>query len=250
VGVRPGRAGVGHNEWVLRDVWDANAGDWIAWSRAPGHDSYWRFHRDAFLSLVPPPGRLTLDVGCGEGRVSRDLARLGHKVVGDDGSRSMAAAAATHPEPGGPVVVGDAALLPFPDSVADCVVMFMSLQDIDDMEAAIAEAARVLVAGGRLLIAITHPVNTAGSFEESSDGSPRPFVIRDSWFERSPRADTCERGGLTMAFHSEHRPLQAYTDALADSGFLIERIKEVTEPDPDDKWHRMPLFLHLRAVMA
>jgi hypothetical protein len=22
----------------------------------------------------------------------------------------------------------------------------------------------------------------------------------------------------------------------------------VTEPDPEDTWHRMPLFLHLRAV--
>ena len=51
-----------------------------------------------------------------------------------------------------------------------------------------------------------------------------------------------------MTFHSEHRPLHDYTDALADAGFLIERIREVGDPDPADKWHRVPLFLHLRAV--
>jgi SAM-dependent methyltransferase len=235
---------------MLRDAWEANAADWIAWSRADGHDSYWRFHRDAFLSLVPPPGRLTLDLGCGEGRVSRDLVRRGHRVVGMDGSKTMAAAAASHPEAAKAVVQADAARLPILDDVADCVVMFMSLQDIDAMEQAIAEAARVLEYGGHLVIAITHPANTAGKFEAAGDGAaPRPFVIRGSWFERGLRTDTCERDGFTMNFHSEHRPMQAYTEALAQSGFLIERLLEVTEPDPADKWNRMPLFLHLRTVL-
>ena len=57
-----------HTGLVLRDAWDRHAGEWISWARAPGHDSDWRFHRDAFLQLVPPPGRLTLDMRCGEGR--------------------------------------------------------------------------------------------------------------------------------------------------------------------------------------
>ena len=52
-----------------------------------------------------------------------------------------------------------------------------------------------------------------------------------------------------MTFHSEHRPLQAYADALADCGFLIERSREVGERDPADKWSRIPLFLHVRAVL-
>jgi SAM-dependent methyltransferase len=235
---------------MLRDAWEVNADGWIAWSRAPGHDSYWRFHRDAFLPLVPPPGRLTLDIGCGEGRLSRDLVRLGHQVVGIDGSMTMAAAASSHAEPVKAVVQADAAQLPLPDCMVDCVTMFMSLQDNDAMERAIDEAARVLVCDGHLIIAITHPANTAGAFEASTDDSSRPFVIRDSWFERGLRSDTCERDGLTMNFHSEHRPLQAYTEALAQSGFIIDRLREVTEPDPNDKWHRMPLFSHLRAVLA
>ena len=62
--------------------WDEQAAAWTAWARAPGHDSYWQFHREAFLALVPPPGRLTVDIGCGEGRVSRDLRAAGHPEPG------------------------------------------------------------------------------------------------------------------------------------------------------------------------
>jgi SAM-dependent methyltransferase len=233
---------------MLRDAWDDNAEAWILWARTPGHDSYWRFHRDTFLPLVPAPGRITLDIGCGEGRVSRDLARLGHTVIGVDVSSVMAVSASTHADARGPVLVGDAAALPLPNAVADCVVAFMSLQDIDAMELAIAEAGRVLCRGGHLLIAIAHQTNTAGKFVGAGAIDIPPFVIEGSWFERKALADTCERGGLTMTFHSEHRPLRDYSDALADARFLIERIREVEDPDPEDKWHRIPLFLHLRAV--
>ncbi len=180
--------------------------------------------------------------------MSRDLGRLGHVVIGIDGSSMMATAAATHAESPGPVLVGDASVLPFDDGIADCVVAFMSLQDVDEMELAIAEAGRVLGAGGRLVLAITHQVNTAGHFVSGEEGRSAPFVIEGSWFERRTLADTCERDGLTMTFHSEHRPLTDYTDALAEGGFMIERIGEIRDPDPSDKWHRIPMFLHMRAV--
>ncbi|MBO0694054.1 MAG: hypothetical protein J2P58_14215, partial [Acidimicrobiaceae bacterium] len=61
-------------------------------------------------------------------------------------------------------------------------------------------------------------------------------------------SDTSERDGLTMTFHSEHRPIRDYTDALFGAGFLIEKLQEVGESDPTDKWSRLPLFLHLRAA--
>jgi 2-polyprenyl-3-methyl-5-hydroxy-6-metoxy-1,4-benzoquinol methylase len=56
--------------------------------------SYERFHRDRFLELVPQPGRLTLDIGCGEGRLSRDLNAHGHTVIRVDGSPTMVGAVA------------------------------------------------------------------------------------------------------------------------------------------------------------
>jgi hypothetical protein len=59
-----------------------------------------------------------------------------------------------------------------------------------------------------------------------------------------------ERNGYPMTFELEHRPLQAYTDALFAAGFLIEQVQELGEPDPDDKWSRIPLFLHVRALAS
>jgi hypothetical protein len=52
----------------LREAWEANAEAWVRWARAPGHDSYRQLHGRRFFELVPPAGRLTLDIGCGEGR--------------------------------------------------------------------------------------------------------------------------------------------------------------------------------------
>src|SRR5947207_15458226 len=95
----------------LQAAWEQHAADFLAWARKPGHDSYWRFHRDTFLALVPAPGALTVDIGCGEGRVSRDLRALGHRVVSLDGSPAMARAAHTHDGGGAPVLVADAAAL-------------------------------------------------------------------------------------------------------------------------------------------
>jgi len=45
----------------LADGWDANAGAWIEWTRRE-LDSY-SVHKLSFLPLIPPPGRLTVDVG-------------------------------------------------------------------------------------------------------------------------------------------------------------------------------------------
>ena len=78
----------------LRAAWDAQAADWIAWARAPDHDHFfWRMSMPALLALLPAPGRLTVDVGCGEGRLARELKARGHRVVGIEGSPALAAAA-------------------------------------------------------------------------------------------------------------------------------------------------------------
>ena len=68
----------------LADSWEAQSEYWIRWARLPGFDSYWRYHRDQFLELLPPPNRRTVDVGCGEGRLTRHLKELGHQIVGVD----------------------------------------------------------------------------------------------------------------------------------------------------------------------
>ena len=235
----------------LKEAWDAEAERWIEWARTPGHDSYWRFHRDQFLRLVPPPGRQTVDIGSGEGRLARHLKQLGHRMIAIDSSGSLVAAA-RESDPSMDVRVADAAALPLEDASADLAIAFMSLQDIDDMPAAISEAARVLQPGGRLCLAIVHPLNSAGRFEQATPDAP--FVIGGHYLGDFRYADTLERAGLTMTFHSRHRPVEAYFLALEQAGFLVEALREPGVPDHAivseswRRWQRLPLFLHLRAV--
>jgi SAM-dependent methyltransferase len=235
----------------LSDAWDENAAAWIAWAREPGHDSYWRFHRDLFLEMVPTPSGRTLDLGCGEGRLARDLAALGHDVAGVDASPAMIAAA-REAAPEMELHEADAAELPFPDGSFGLVVAFMSLQDVDDLPGAVGEAARVLTIGGRLCLAIVHPVSSAGTFAERE--ADAPFVIETSYLDERRTDATFERDGLSMRFVSRHSPLETYVEALAAAGFLIERLREPKLPEagfngPEGaRWRRIPIFLHLRAV--
>jgi SAM-dependent methyltransferase len=235
----------------LSEHWERHAADWTRWARAPGHDSYWRFHRDRFLELLPPPGRLTLDVGCGEGRVSRDLKALGHEARAFDASPALLEAARAS-DPSLEAAVADAAALPLEDGAADFVVSFMVLMNVDNLAAVVLEAARVLEPGGRLCVGITHPINTAGEFD--SEDADSDFVIRRSYFEPHRRELPADRAGLKMTFLDAHRPLQDYSAALEAAGFLIERIREIgDDEDPPQResqlrWRRVPLFLHVPAV--
>lgn len=238
---------------TLKDAWEGNAEAWIRWARAPGHDSYWRFHREQFLQLLPPPGRLTIDVGCGEGRLPRDLKALGHRVVGVDASPTLLEAARAA-DPGGEYLVADAVALPLPDGCADLVVAHMSLHDVDDLSGVVREIARVLVRGGRLCAAVVHPLNSAGEFE--ADEPDAPFRIAGSYLEPRRYTDRVERDGLAMTFESVHRPLEGYCRPLEEAGLLVEAVRE--HPVPDEaitpglergrRWQRIPLFLHIRGL--
>jgi SAM-dependent methyltransferase len=229
---------------TLRDAWEAEAGNWVVWARRAGHDSYGRFHRDAFLDLLPPPGRRTLDVGCGEGRLARDLAALGHRVVAVDASPTMIDHA-READPDGEYHVASGAQLPCSDASADLVVAFMSLQDMDDPESAVREAWRVLEPGGRFCLALVHPINSAGSFRTREDDAV--FTIPASYMERRRYVDVVERDGLEMTFTSDHRSLEDWLRPVTDSGFLLERLCEVTDRN-NPRWQRVPLFLHVRAL--
>ena len=230
----------------LEDAWEENAAAWIRWAREPGHDSYWGFHRDPFFGLLPERGRLTLDVGCGEGRVTRDLTEAGHRVIGVDVSETMIAAArAAHPA--GEYVVADAADLPFPDGYADLAVAFMSLMDVDDMPGTLLEFARVLEPGGRLAIAVVHPINSAHDIDREHPEDR--LVLMEDYFDRRYYRDELERDGIPMVFESRHWTLGDYFDAILGAGFVIEALREVGAPD-HPRWSRYPLFLHLRAVNA
>jgi SAM-dependent methyltransferase len=233
--------------------WEARADEWLAWARTAGFDAYWSY-RDAFFALVPaPPGR-TLEVGCGEGRVARDLAARGHRVTALDASPTLLRAAAEH-DPAGEYVLGTAEALPFADASFGLVVAYNVLMDVDDMPAAVAEIARVLVGGGRLCACVTHPFADAGRWEH--DGAEAPFVVERSYLETQPFHQRVERAGRTMTFDGTAYPLEAYGRALEAAGLAIEAIREpmpggaarpALADDDWARWRRIPMFLMLRAV--
>lgn len=234
----------------LRDAWESQAENWARWARTPEHDFYWNFGRPNLFELLPAPGRRTLDLGCGEGRLAGDLTALGHVVIGVDSSPTLIGLAReAYPEL--EFVLGDATALPMEDKAFDLVVAYMSLMDIDNMPAAVTEAARVLEPGGRFCFAIVHPINSAGTFV--GEASDSPFVIEGSYLDEHRYSDVLERDGLEMTFHSVHRPLEAYGRALESTGFVLEAIREPpTNPEVEReerglRWRRLPCFLYGRA---
>jgi SAM-dependent methyltransferase len=110
---------------------------------------------DQVEAAVGPAARL-LEMGVGTGRVALPLHRRGRQVVGVDLSlpmleryRAKAAAEGLAPPP---LLRADATRLPFRDACVDAVLEVHVLHLIPDWELALAEARRVLVPGGTVLI--------------------------------------------------------------------------------------------------
>ena len=63
--------------------WSDAADRWLEQFCGPDADPLaTRYNFPALMEIVPSPGGRTLEVGCGDGRVSRILEALGHEVVG------------------------------------------------------------------------------------------------------------------------------------------------------------------------
>jgi SAM-dependent methyltransferase len=237
---------------VSREHWEKESGNWAAWARRPEFDAYWKYS-SAFFELVPPPANRTLEVGCGEGRVSRDLAARGHRVTAIDASPTLIRLA-NHADPSGAYVQSDAAALPFAAESFDLVVFYNSLMDVDDMEGSVREAARVLRRGGKLCACITHPMTDAGQFTSHEPDSP--FVIDGSYLgERRWFEVDVERDGLCMRFAGWAYPLESYFTALEKAGLMIQAVREPRAPDHaadsspgETRWRRIPMFLMWSAV--
>lgn len=221
--------------------WEEQANNWIAWVRKPNFDSFWRYKAE-FFEFAPAPGKSTLDFGCGEGRVSRELVALGHTVTGFDASPTMVAAARAA-DPTGDYLVADAVELPFPDGRFDVVLAYNVLMDVPDLPGSIREAARVLAPGGRLCLSITHPITNTG--RQDANGH---FVHDQPYFETRRFRDEVERDGLRMVFTGWEHPLTAFTRPLEDNGLLIEAIREPRAVSADGRVADVPYHFWLRAV--
>jgi SAM-dependent methyltransferase len=111
----------------------------------------------AVWSLVEKlrPGR-ALDAACGTGRHARHLVKLGHEVVGFDFTPEMLAVAATN-VPEATFVEADLREIPAEAQHFDLVVCGLALAHLPELDEPVAELARVLKPGGRLVVSVSHP---------------------------------------------------------------------------------------------
>jgi SAM-dependent methyltransferase len=127
----------------VADVYDGTRG---------GADRVARF-AERLVTHLPPDG-LVLDIGAGTGLLTAAVnERRGHVFGVDIAARMLALAATRLPDR---LVRGDAARLPFQDDTFAAAYSVWVLQNVADPATVFASAARVLAAGGRLIVMTTN----------------------------------------------------------------------------------------------
>jgi len=170
------------------------------------------------LDHLPAGPGIVLDVGCGNGKHLARIraARPDLTAIGLDISAGILATVAP------PIAVADAASLPVADRTATVVLAMHMLYHVNDVEAALAEAVRVLVPGGTF-IASTNARDDKHELDELWAGAAAAVL----GVEHGPR-----RISLSDRFALDDAPA-ALRRHLVDVEVLeLPGTITVTEPDP------------------
>jgi SAM-dependent methyltransferase len=214
-------------------AWGARSTDW-----AYLFEPYARPANEAVLAqLGVGEGARLLDIACGSGLAAQIAARRGAVVTGIDASEALVSIARAR-TPDGDFRVADMFALPFPDASFDVATSFNGIWK--GCEAALQEAARVLVPGGRLGLTFWGRLEHVGLmpyFVKTIELSPpshgeatmrqghtaRPGVIEEMLVSAgfAPR----ERGTVTVM--NEWPDAQLAVRALAAAGPSVPAIQAV-----------------------
>ncbi|MEO6157125.1 MAG: class I SAM-dependent methyltransferase [Ilumatobacteraceae bacterium] len=211
------------------DLWETHAAWWIN-GFTEGADAE---YEEQILPLAAEElsgARRVLDVGCGDGQVSRLAWSLGAElVVGIDPTWNQVSVA--HERGGGAAFAkAGAAALPFPDATFDAVVACLVFEHIRDVDQAIAEVARVLRPDGRFCFFLNHPLlqtPNSGWIDDQFLDPPEqywrigPYLVED---------ETIEEVEKDVFIPFIHRPLSRYVNALSANGLLVRRMVEPAPP--------------------
>ena len=221
--------------------WEANADTWTRHSRA-GYDVYRdALNTPAFLSILPPiDGLEGLDIGCGEGTNTRQLAMRGGRMRAVDIAPTFIAHARAK-ETAAPLgidfQIGDGMALPFADASFDFATSFMALMDMPDQDLAFREAARVLRPGGFFQFSILHPCFVPPQRRNVRDAEGRPHAVEVAryfeetdgevetwWFGSVPAEERAKVAPFRVPRF--HRTLSTWVDFVVAAGLTIEKFAE------------------------
>jgi 2-polyprenyl-3-methyl-5-hydroxy-6-metoxy-1,4-benzoquinol methylase len=217
----------------VRESWDRAAASFDR-AQTSGLD-YYRldFFGPAQVELCGDVHGLTvIDVGCGNGYFSREMARRGARVTGIDLSPRMITLAERH-ETNAPLGiryrVGDAANLTSHAGTAsfDMATSCMALQDMPNVPAVLRGVQAALRPGGRFVASITHPCSDMPfrRWERDERGQKRWLCV-DRYFERGPIEYTWERFGETVTTTAMHATLEDWFEWIHGAGFHLRVFRE------------------------
>ncbi len=172
-----------------------------------------------------------LDVGAGEGQISRLAAAGGSSmVVGVDPTDAQTIEATRRG--GGPTYLRSMADgLPFADASFDAVVACLVFEHIEAVDEAVAEVARVLADGGRFAFFLNHPlIQTPGSgwVDDQIMEPPEQYWRIGPYLMESIESEEVARD-VFLPF--VHRPVSRYVNAMADHGLVLRRMHEPAPPE-------------------
>ncbi len=160
--------------------------------------------------LAPQPGELVLDLGCGDGALSVEIAGRGARVIGLDASPEMLRDARAR---GLDVRQGDAAAFELPERF-DAVFTNAALHWVRDHDGVAASVARHLRSGGR--------------FAGELGGFGNVAAIVTATLAVLARRDIDGRGALPWTFPTP----EAFTAVLARHGLSVREIALIPRPTP------------------
>jgi 2-polyprenyl-3-methyl-5-hydroxy-6-metoxy-1,4-benzoquinol methylase len=208
----------------------------------------------ALLDLVgSPAGLRILDLACGHGRITRELARRGADVTGADISAALIGKArqAEREHPLGPRYVHADVSSPgwhasLDTAAFDVVTCHFGLSDIDDLDGALAGASAVLRPRGRFVFAFLHPCFPGAPGISASWPPSARYYDEGRW---TPEA---ELSALRRQVGAQHRTLSSYLNAFRRHGLWLD---ELREPVPASQWadprpgaDRVPVYLAGRCL--
>jgi SAM-dependent methyltransferase/cytidylate kinase len=188
---------------------------------------------------VPLAGRRILDVGCGDGRLAARFTAAGAQVVGVEPSPPMADAAEARSLPGFQLLRAAAETFRV-DGTFDVAVAWMSLDHAPSLTAALANIARTLRPGGRLVACTEHALRTAP--RDGIRWGPDAARVRDY---ATPGWRTFHWFGRPEPVPVYHLPLGAWVDAARAAGLTLVHLAEPAE-DADHGVPRFQLFVFER----